>query len=192
MRLDCIRLPGPVAYTGAELRPHWIAEQTGSFRSALAVFRGPCSVATGELVDLADRKEQAVIEAREMLHFLGEFFGPGLELAIAWQRLLIAQFAARLQAGVTDPGCAVLRVGDDIFVEREGVRRKLSVSIVTASPVSTLLHFGVNIDPAGAPVPAVGLQELGVDPDALARVILEDWTQEMASQYTARCKVTPR
>ena len=40
------------------------------------------------------------------------------------------------------------RKGDDLFLG-EG---KLSVSIATASPVSTLIHLGVNEDASGAPV----------------------------------------
>ncbi len=181
-----------IPYTGVELAPHWVAGQTGIFASGIVAFRGPCLVETGELVDLEDRLQGARIEAREMLHFLGEWFEGDLLLAVARQRLLIAGFAEEL--GRRLPGKHFFRRGNDLYLGAPGGKenRKLSVSIVTASPVSTLFHFGVNIDAAGAPVAAVGLAELGVDADALARAVLTLWSEEWASMARARCKVAPR
>ncbi len=77
------------------------------------------------------------------------------------------------------------RDGDDLWAGE----RKLSVSIATASPVSTLMHVALNIDPTGAPVPAVGLAEWGVDPEELAGEVLASYAAEMASADRARCKV---
>jgi hypothetical protein len=86
------------------------------------------------------------------------------------------------------------RSGNDLYIaETHGENpAKLSVSIVTSSAVSTLFHFGVNIDTRGAPVKAVGLKGLGVDPDSLAREVLSTWHKEWESMVTARCKVAPR
>ena len=55
-----------------------------------------------------------------------------------------------------------MRSGDDLFWNDGKIDRKLSVSIVTASPVSRLLHAGINLDATGAPVAAAGLFDLGI------------------------------
>jgi hypothetical protein len=174
-------------YTGSELAPHWIAHRIKHFGSAVVGFRGPCLVATNKLVDLEDRFAGTEIRAKEMLHFLGEFFEGGLEAGILWQRLFVASFA-ELLTEQSEGRFTVKRNGNDLFVND----RKLSVSIVTATPVSCLFHFGVNIDPEGAPVAAIGLAELKVDIDRLAQATLERWRTEWNSVRKARCKVTPR
>lgn len=176
-----------VEYTGAELSPHWIAHKTGYFGTSVVAFRGPCFVATSKMVDLEDRFQGAEIRSKEMVHFLGEFFEADLEAAILWQRLFIASFAERLSE-FGKGHFIVVRKGNDLFIDE----RKLSVSIVTATPVSRLLHFGVNIDAEGAPVAAIGLKELKIDPDQLAHGVLEHWRGEWESVRKARCKVAPR
>lgn len=184
-----------IPYTGLELSPHWIAKQTGVFANCLVAFRGACSVATGEMVDLEDRFQELRIEAKEMVHFLGEWFDGDLNLAIARQRLLIAGFGELVSAQLPK-GLRVWRKGNDLYIvgeEGSGIEpRKLSVSIVTATAVSTLFHFGVNIDPSGAPVRAVGLAELGIDVDSLVAAAMKLWSEEWASMEKARCKVAAR
>jgi hypothetical protein len=152
-------------------------------------FIGPCRVETDQLVDWEDRLAHDRIEAREMVHFLGEFFGAGLREGVLLQRLFMSivgqSVDERLEsAGLTD---RVRRDGDDLFVRG----RKMSVSIVTASPVSLLLHSGINVDPAGAPVSAIGLAELGIEPRALAREILERFEREWDGVEWACAKVRP-
>jgi uncharacterized protein len=186
-------LDGPLPYTGRELSPHWIAGKTGEFRSGIVAFQGPCSVETGEMVDLEDRFQNARIEAAEMLHFLGEWFEGDLSLAVARQRLFIAGFAELLRARLpAELARHVLRRGNDLFLTEGDSVGKLSVSIVTASPVSSLFHFGVNVDFTGAPVKAAGLARLGLDPGEIGRAALSLWAEEWASMERARCKVAPR
>lgn len=182
-----------ILYSGFELQPHWISERLGQYGDALVAFRGPCLVATGELVDLEDRRAGERIEAKEMLHFLGEFYTIDLRLTIAYQRLLAAIIAEEFQDQVKSPEIRCLRRGDDVMIAHKNQElRKLSVSIATASAVSTLLHFGVNVDPTGAPVPAIGLLELGIEPTAFASRVLQLWTEEISSLAIARAKVLPR
>jgi hypothetical protein len=183
-----------ITYTGAELAPHWISTRTKVFESAIVGFRGECRVATSEMVDLEDSRAGKFIQSGEMLHFLGEWFDGSLELAVARQRLLIAGFAELLRERLpADKAHALIRRGNDLYLAMPGHEpAKLSVSIVTATPVSTLFHFGVNIDPSGAPVKAVGLAELGVDPESLAKATLLSWKEEWDGMSKARCKVAPR
>lgn len=178
-----------LAYTGVELRPHFLLERFGLKGSALGVFVGPCFVATEHLVDWEDRLARDHIRAARMVHFIGEFFGLGLREGVILQRLLMATMGEQLAPGLRAPAEArvVRRHGDDLFVED----RKLSVSIVTASPVSILLHAGINIDPSGAPVPAIGLAELGIAPDAWISRVLESFRAECESTEWACAKVRP-
>lgn len=170
-------------YTGHQLRPHFLYTQLGLKGSAIAAFEGGCNVKTGEMVDLEDVLANDRIEARRMVHFIGEFFGAGLREGVLLQRLLMAIMGERLRAR----GVAVERSGDDLFVGE----RKLSVSIVTASPVSVLLHTGINIDPAGAPVAAIGLAELKVDSRAWAEEVLAAVSEELSGVHWACAKVRP-
>jgi len=166
-------------YTGVELRPHFLLTELGLRGSSLGAFIGACHVATEHLVDWEDRLAQDRIEARWMVHFIGEFFGMSLREGVLVQRLLMATMGEMI------PGAQ--RRGDDLFLQE----RKLSVSIVTASPVSLLLHAGINIDPTGAPVPAIGLRELGITPEEWVPAVLERFSCEWSSMDWACAKVRP-
>ena len=174
-------------YTGVELRPHFLLTELGLRGSGVGAFTGPCRVATEHLVDWEDRIAQDRIEARRMVHFIGEFFGVGLREGVLAQRLLMALMGESLGERLRAAGRFVLREGDDLFVDR----RKLTVSIATASPVSLLLHVGVNIDPEGAPVPAIGLTELGVSPEEWVPAVLERFAGEWEGIDWACAKVRP-
>jgi hypothetical protein len=52
-----------------------------------------------------------------------------------------------------------------------------------------LIHLGINVDPSGAPVPAVGLAEMGVEPRTLLHDLLSNYAAELASAAHAATKV---
>lgn len=170
-------------YTGPELSPHFILSKFKVEGSCLAAFHGPCFVKTDHLVDWEDRLQNDHIKAEKMIHFLGEFFGITLREGVWIQRLIVSQLLNLLLA----EGLQVRRDGDDIFVNE----KKLTVSIVTASAVSVLLHLGINIDPTGAPVDAIGLSDLRVDPDTITEKILSWFANEFESVERATVKVRP-
>lgn len=171
-------------YTGPELRPHFLLTELGLKGSGIGAFIGPCRVETEHLVDWEDRLAQDRIEARRMVHFIGEFFGISLREGVLIQRLFMAVLLDTLKEKLGD---RIRRSGDDLFVGDE----KLSVSIVTASPVSLLLHTGINIDPAGAPVPAIGLEKLGIRPEEWVPQALERFSEEWKGMEWACVKVRP-
>jgi hypothetical protein len=161
---------------------------------ALGAFVGPCEVKTEHLVDWEDRLAQDKIVAGEMVHFIGEFFGATLREGVLRQRLFMATCAQILmellpesKRQISPAHRYVRRDGDDLFWDG----RKISVSIVTASPVSQLLHVGINVDPKGAPVPAVGLSEMGIEPQVFAKLALERFAEEWESVEWACAKVRP-
>jgi uncharacterized protein len=159
MRVNTKWIEEEMKYTGPELRPHFILEKFKVQGSALTAFVGPCEVKTEHLVDWEDRLANDFIRSKLMVHFLGEFFGISLAEGVLYQRLFMA-IAGQEIARVS--GKVIARSGDDLFWNDGKDDRKLSVSIVTASPVSRLLHAGINLDSTGAPVKAAGLFDLGI------------------------------
>jgi hypothetical protein len=170
-------------YDGRQIGSQWAFRELGLVGDSAVAFLGPCRVAISEMVDLADVREGASIESRRMLHFIVEHFDGDLERGVLRQRLLtvlVGEEVNRLAHA------ALVRRGDDLFTP-DG--RKASVSIAAPTPVSVKIHFGINVDPAGAPVPAVGLDEFGIDPHEFGATVLRLYGEEMAGVYVARCKV---
>lgn len=174
-------LEGQTPYTGKELRSGWISQKTGLHGDAAAGFVGPCRVATEDLVDLDDARAGEHIESASMAHVIVEHPGCALQAAVLRQRLLVSLLCEALRL----KGCGVVRDGDDVYCGN----RKLTVSIAAPGPQSSLIHLGINIDPSGAPVPAIGLSELGVEPRALLADLLERYRTELTSCRHAETKV---
>jgi hypothetical protein len=172
-------------YDGTQLRPHFILTRFGVAGDAAVIFRGPADVRGAALVDLEDRNRGEVIRSPDMLHLVVEQFGDGLVTTICLQRLVASLVADLVRRAA--PGREVARGGDDVRVDG----RKLSVSIATASPVSTLIHFGVNVDATGAPVAAIGLADLGIEPSSFASAWLDALRAEVTGIAHARAKVAP-
>lgn len=177
-----------IPYTGSELRPHYLLEKLKLKGTAIAAFLGPCEVPTENLVDWEDRLENSMIRSKLMVHFIGEFFGPSLREIVFFQRLFAQKVGEILRNQTTQEIAQEIRVdGDDVFVGDA----KASVSIVTSSSVSRLFHFGINVDFEGAPVRAIGLQDIRVDPERFARDVLAIAQKEWESIEWACAKVMP-
>lgn len=172
-----------ITYTGSELSSLFAYKNFDIQGDSLVAFCGPCDVALTELVDQADVKTGGVIYSSSMVHFIGEFFELDLRAGIFRQRLYISIIKETLEK--MQKNVKIERRGDDLFVNN----KKLSVSIATLSPVSTMLHVGINIDPTGAPVPAIGLNDLKIAPAQFVQQVLKNIAAEEESIYLARCKV---
>lgn len=169
------------AYTGPQLRSLYLYEK-GVRGDGMISWVGPCDVQTTDLVDAEDRVQNDFIKSKEMVHFLAEFFHKDVFFGICMQRLM-AEIVIDVLSEQTSEKFE--RRGDDIYCQN----KKLNVSIATVSSVSTLVHFGVNVDPKGAPVAACGLQELKVDPAAFAEQSLKRIQKEVVGVYDASMKV---
>ena len=181
MNLSFRILGGTVGYVGTELRSGWVREKTGLGGDAAAGFIGPCEVPTENLVDLDDAREGEYIRSALMAHVIVEHPACTLELAVLRQRILVALLGELL----AERGKRARRDGDDLYYDG----RKLTVSIAAPSPTASLIHLGINVDPAGAPVPAVGLTEMGIEPRALLEDLLTRYANELASASHAATKV---
>lgn len=170
------------SYNGKELRSHWIYSSLGLQGDAAIAFQGPCEVKLSEMVDLADVHAQAPIYSEQMLHIIIEHFQASLHSVVLRQRLLTTQIHTLLQHhGIQN----LVRSNDDIY---DG-EHKLTVSIATVSPVSGLIHFGINISSKNTPVPTRGLEDYQINWHELAGQILSVYKREEASIQQALTKV---
>jgi len=169
------------AYTGPQLRSLYLYEK-GLKGNGMISWVGSCDVKTPDLVDAEDRVTNDFIKSKEMVHFLAEFFHRDVFFGICVQRLM-AEIVIDVLSKLSDQKFE--RRGDDVYCQS----KKLNVSIATVSAVSSLIHFGVNVDSEGAPVEAVGLKDLGVDAKAFAEQVLSLVQKEVDEIYGASVKV---
>ena len=79
----------------------------------------------------------------------------------------------------------VKRIEGDFFVNDA----KLGMSAATASPVSSLIHTGVNIiKPEDTNTKSKGLTDFSIDPAIIAPEVLERYTKENEKISIVRCK----
>jgi hypothetical protein len=148
-------------------------------------FLGPCDVLLEHMVDQVDREAQARISSPHMLHLILEH--PDLDLShiTTRQRLLMAIALEILNGNLGE--VIVRRAGDDLYLGG----RKLSVSVATVSPVSGLIHSGFNVRGEGAPVAAVGLEELAMAPQDFGEGLLKAYACELEGAARAASSVRP-
>lgn len=172
-----------IKYEGWQLCPHWIYKNFKIQGDATVAFTGECEVKLSEMVDIEDVINNEPIYSKSMLSFISEQFNVGLVEGVFRQRLLICTIKEALEKR----GFKIIRDGDDLFFEG----RKLTVSIATKSATSVLIHTGINIDSAGAPVKACGLtSELGiVDIENFANEIMDKYSKEIDDIIMASTKV---
>lgn len=172
-------------YTGPELRSLFLYEK-GLKGDGMMAWMGPCDVKTNDLVDAEDRVQNDFIKSKKMVHFLAEFFHKDVFFGICIQRLM-AEIIIDVLGSFSDKNFE--RQGDDVYLVENNNKNKLNVSIATVSPLSTLIHFGVNVDPEGAPVTAVGLSQLGVDSQKFTEAVLKRVKTEIEQIDEASVKV---
>lgn len=173
----------PLKYDGSQLVSHFAYKNFGLLGDSVVGFIGPCEVRGEKMVDLEDVRQNLFIYSENMLHFIIEHFHFDLLHTIALQRLFIALIIQEIHDSL--PEVRLTRKGDDVYDDIF----KLSVSIATASPVSTLIHTGVNVSSANTPLPTKGLADYGLNPHAIARGVMNRYKEEVASLAKARAKV---
>lgn len=178
-------IPETITYNGTQLSSHWAFRTMGLLGDSIVSFQGPCRVMLAEMVDLEDVRKNAPIFSHSMLHFIVEHFDMDLEKTILRQRMLITIIKDVLQESC---GAEFTRDGDDLYAGE----KKLSVSIATLTPVSTMIHTGLNIISKDTPVKTVGLADLGLQDEEiepLGNLISQRYAKEIGEIRLARCKV---
>ncbi|MBI2091760.1 MAG: DUF366 family protein, partial [Deltaproteobacteria bacterium] len=125
------------------------------------------------------------IYSEEMLHFIVEKFGGDLDHMILHQRIFVSLIADALRSYL--PDLIIKREGNDLF---DG-HAKLNISIATASPVSCLMHIGINISSHNTPVKTKGLNDYKINPKTFAEKVLKSYKKEVESIAVARSKAKP-
>ena len=188
--MESLFIDKEIKYIGSQLAPHWIYKNFHILGDAIVAFTGEMDVKITEMVDIEDVISNSPIYSKKMVSFILEQFGISLSECVLRQRFLICIIIEELRKILGDKH-QIRRSGDDIFVNIDGVDKKLSVSIATKSTTSGLIHTGLNIDATGAPVPACGLStDLGiVDVKTFAQNVMNRYIEENKEILEATCKV---
>ncbi len=171
-------------YDGSQLKSLFGYLKCQTAGNSIIAFTGACDVALEHMVDAEDFVVGAKIKADHMLHFIVEIFGQNLFSAVCIQRLLVATAQTQLKHQLR-------REGDDLFLDSATGPKKLSVSIASCSPVSIMIHLGINIENGGTPVPTCSLTDLKIEPKSFALVLMKTFSEEFLSIVEATQKVKP-
>lgn len=196
-------LPTKIKYNGSQLSSLWAYKNFGILGDSIVAFIGSCNIPKTLMVDVEDIRAKHKICGSLMLHFIIEHFDNDLEKTILRQRLLttivkdvlsdyVQKFnSSRVSAKGGPAGQNFKRIGDDLYDTNNKDNAKLSISIATASPVSTMIHFAINISTKGTPVKTAGLNDYKIAPKQFALEVMRKYTEEMQAVKHARQKVKP-
>lgn len=173
----------PLGYDGTQLRSHFAFDTFNIQGDSIVAFIGPCDVTKEHLVDLEDAHHDKFIHSENMLHFIVEHFHDDLVRTVAYQRLLVDLIIQEISTDKED--VKLSRRGNDIYDDIY----KLSVSVATKSPVSCLIHTGINISSKNTPVPTRGLEDYQLNAYSLATGIMNRYKNELNEIYLACSKV---
>ncbi len=171
-------------YDGTQLRSQYAYFEHRILGDSLVAWRGACNVDFNSMLDGEDLLDQSQICGSDMVHFIFEVFERNLFAGVCLQRL----FASQVQVVAEKlSSLKLVRQGDDLFLG-EG---KLSISIATLGPFSTLIHFAVNVSNDGTPVKTACLQDLKIEPRLFMDEVLQFVRDEYANIWDATYKVKP-
>lgn len=172
-------------YDGTQLRSLFGYLDHGVLGDSILSWQGPCEIDFTHMVDGEDLLAKAEIRGSHMLHFIVEVFSKDLFTGVSLQRLLSALAREQLQKLSPLNTAMLRREGDDLWLEDQ----KLSISIATQSPVSSLIHFALNISNEGTPVKTLSLEDLKIEPKKFSQTLGEAFVEEFQQIQQATCKV---
>lgn len=200
-------------YDASQLRSLWAYDTFGVQGDSVVGYIGPCHIPVEKLIDRDDALHNRPIHADSQVHYVVEMFGVELKFAVMAQRLLNGwmERGARLLKS-PDVVCHVELSGNDVYcvfpdqIEDMDLKRllaemrfhydlpgcrKLSVSIATLSPVSAMIHAGINVTTEGTPVRTCSLEMLGIDPVEYTKWVGENFARDYEKVLMACSKVRP-
>lgn len=170
-------------YDGSQLRSLYSFLEHRIQGDSVISWVGGCDIPMDKIVDGQDLMEGSTIYSDKMLHFIVEIFDAKLIQMVLLQRLfgdIVRDEVVKYSHGQV----FLERKGDDLYLKEESVKvlsgedvdtpmnferapiknkdLKMNISIATVSPVSGLLHFGINISSKNTPVKTYSLQDLAV------------------------------
>lgn len=176
------------SYTGEQLHSHFAYENYGLLGNSIVAWIGPCDIPFEHMVDLEDVLSKSPIRGALMLHFIVEVFNQNLFSAVALQRLLAGIVKDEIESrGNPRSSIRLHRDGDDVFWDD----KKITISIASLSPVSTQIHFAVNVNNQNTPVKTAALDDFKINVNDFGKSILEKFSREFDSIEIATQKVRP-
>jgi hypothetical protein len=170
-------------YTGEQLTSNFAYREFGIAGDSIVAFRGPCNVKKESMVDIEDLMSGRAIYSENMLHFIVEHHDPDLERNVLRQIMLAAVVKDVLNEMLGRD--VVRRAHTDLY----DADAKISVSVATVSPISALIHFGINISSRNTPVKTRGLEDYGLDHSEVAVKVMSRYVDDIDHIDHARCKV---
>lgn len=174
-------------YDGSQLRSLFAYLKYNLMGPSIVSWTGSCDVSLDHMVDGEDLLAGEKICGQEMLHFIVEVFSIKLFSGVCLQRLLASIVMQELRKNCKDKVLVegLFRDGDDLYLED----RKLTISIATQSPTSTLIHFAINVTNEGTPVKTACLEDLSLEPQPFAKAVMKSFVQEFVTVEEATQKV---
>ncbi len=172
-----------ITYTGEQLRSNFAYTHFGIVGDSIIAFCGVCDIKFKYMVDIEDLKERNTIYSESMLHFIIEHYDTDLEKTVLRQ-LLLATVVHDLINDIKGK-LLIKRIGSDLY-DKDA---KLSISIATVTPISSLIHFGININSINTPVKTRGLKDYNIDAYEFANSVMNRYVREQDEIYRTRCKV---
>jgi hypothetical protein len=172
-----------MTYTGEQLRSNFAYTEFDIIGDSIIAFCGPCDIPIEKMVDLEDVKGNAKIYSESMVHFIVEHHNSDLEKGVLRQIVLATIICEVINE--SQPNACIKRLGSDLY-DNEA---KLSISVATQTPISSVIHFGVNITSDNTPVKTRGLKEYGIDPCDFAESVMAKYKEMESDMHLACCKV---
>ena len=173
------------AYDGTQLRSLFGYLEHRLQGDSVVAWVGPCSISFEHMVDGEDFLENATIAGSRMLHFIIERFHTPLFAAVTLQRLFASICLDLFRELKPSLASEFNRSGDDLYFKGG----KLSISIATLSPMSSLIHFAINCSNEGTPVKTAAFADLGIEPRSFATAAMQRLISEVGSIEEATVKV---
>ncbi|HND85774.1 MAG TPA: DUF366 family protein [Pseudobdellovibrionaceae bacterium] len=165
-------------YDGTQLRSLYTYLKFGILGDSVVAWAGPCKVNPTHMVDGEDLRAGEKIQGDSMLHFIVEVFDRDLAFMVAMQRIFASLIEEELEKIFQTN---INRSGDDLFWG-DG---KLSISIATQSPVSSLLHFAVNLSNRGTPVKTASIEDLAMIDGKNHHLPIKDLANRFMSRFSS-------
>ncbi len=176
-------------YTGEQLKPLWIYENTSLLGDALVAWVGEASVGLDHMIDMEDVKNKDWIYSTQMVHFIVECFHQNVITMTAFQRVMVFCLYESLVPFLKPDRLKEdlwVRKGDDWYFNK----KKLNVGIATQSPTSGMIHIGVNVSSKETPVPTIGLEDFSVPVEKWVNTYLElvklEWDSIVESTFKVK------
>lgn len=175
-------IPKKIDYDGSQLKSRFAREAAGIDGDSIVSFVGAAAVKE-HMVDMEDKKNKEFIYSDNMLHFVIEHSDRDLEKAVFRKRLFLSLIMEEINK----------RTGRrTLFRSANGLydgKRKLTVAVATTSPVSTLIHVGLNITRKGAPIKVACLADYRIEPKRFAKLLVRRYYDEVGSVKASTKKV---